>query len=64
MGLAAARVVGPPAVAIADSVIVELETSRIVVPAGMPAPVMSSPASRSVVLPMPVTDSGPASAYR
>ena len=48
VGLAAARVCEPLAVALAESVMVlaEVLTDRIVVPDGMPVPVMLSPAAR------------------
>ena len=60
-GFAAVKLWEPLAVALAESVIVlvELETVRIVVPAGMPVPTIVSPASRPVRLLMPVTEADP-----
>ena len=50
----------PLAVAFAESVMaVALLTVRIVAPDGMPVPVTYSPATRPVVLVMPVTDGDP-----
>ena len=56
-GLAAERACEPPTVALFERVRlwVELLTAVIVVPAGMPRPVMTSPAARPDVLVMPVT---------
>ena len=57
---------GPLTVAFADSVIVLAETVMIVVPTvmivvptGMPVPTIVSPATRPVMLLMPVTDGDP-----
>ena len=62
VGLVAARLCEPLTVAFAESVmvLVELLTDRIVVPAGMPVPVMLSPGGQPAsVLLMPVTDADP-----
>ena len=60
-GFAAVKLWEPLAVALAESVIVlvELETARIVVPAGMQVPVTVSPATRPAMLLMPVTEADP-----
>ena len=56
----AVRLWEPLAVASAESVMaVELLTDRIIVPDGMPVPLMFCPATSPVVLLMPVTDADP-----